>query len=365
MSDLHAAAQEAADRQARYEAILAPYIANGRAFLGQEVNEHFRPLMNCPSWLTYRCETDGVKVKKTPLHRDMGCAHNGDDVANHTKFSNAVYLLRNEPHKRHGVGFAFTPAHPFVGIDIDWYKLVEGSAQQDIVADLLKFPTLTTRSLSGKGFHLWGYLHTPMPTLGALRQGLLGCIEIYWSRRFFATTFDVWRDAPIVDATKLVDRILDKHVELGGTLDQTPNSGPLPPANLDLETVLIEVRYMSSLRYQEQAYLFPLASELGDPIAVARRQKALANFVARYPEAGRADGLPYDANKVDMSIARTLAQKTSNEAHFIEVLRRLGILRPERNVKHRDALNVGEKQTGYYAYTFRKALGLVAVDKGV
>ncbi|RUX97443.1 MULTISPECIES: hypothetical protein [unclassified Mesorhizobium] len=349
-NDPHALAQQAV---AAYEATRAaedialnPYRERARAaFTNDGISANWDPLFHTVSWVpcNFRAGKEG-KVAKVPLNQ-YGYAVDVNNPANHMPIRNAAKLCRDQPSRFEALGFAFTPQHQIVGIDIDLYKLEPGSRAHTVAVTALKFPTLTARSMGGKGFHMFGVIATPCERLRAVHQGLLGAIEIYWQQRFFAMTMDAVKDVPIADVTELVNYIFDEHVAAGGTINRDLLEGlDLPPADGELEQVIEQVRAMKSWSKTDPrlCFLFPLEREVNEPAAIAYREAALDVLTAKFPENGRADKLPYDANKVDMTIASAMAQKTSNINHYIEVMHRNGLYR--------------EKYVGYVELTWAAAL---------
>src|SRR5262249_32803609 len=159
---------------------------------------------------------------------------------NQLPFNNALYLCRQRPEWHHALGFAFTRAHRYVGIDVDLYKLAEGSSQRRVAGYVLQFPTLTTLSASGRGFHIYGWSNTACEEVPPVRQSLLGAIELYRSKRFFAETLEAVRDVPIANVDDLIAYIESEHVSHGGRLAETipPSADDLPPADQELEAVI-------------------------------------------------------------------------------------------------------------------------------
>ncbi|RAZ88513.1 hypothetical protein DPM33_23600 [Mesorhizobium hawassense] len=318
--------------------------ARAKAFLEQGVSDNWRPMMDVNSWLTFqiRQREDG-KVDKVPV-RANGRDCNVNDPRNHTSLNNAIYYVKNYPDLHHGIGFVFAGEHDFVGIDVDFYKLAQLTPlAQQAIGYILQFPTLTQRSLSGKGFHLFGRLNHPvtMQRLGAARQGLLGAVEVYSTTRFFAMTFNTVqeKDLPIKDAAPLINYILDRHLENGGQLPEQGGASlsrsPLVTENLEL--VIKAIRHMYSLRDDPcREFLFPLKSDEGNAHSKAQLAEAKGKLLARYGN---------DQSKVDMSLARTVAQKTDNFAHFEIIMVRNGFWpRPGKSAR-------------YLESTFHKAVG--------
>ncbi|MGX8007928.1 hypothetical protein ACVDG8_002430 [Mesorhizobium sp. ORM8.1] len=297
--------------------------ARAKAFLQSDINENWRPIMDTNSWLTFQLrQRDDGKVDKVPV-RANGSDCNVNDPRNHTSLNNAVHYVRNFPDLHHGIGFVFSDAHDFCGIDVDFYKLDQLTPPvRQAIGYILQFPTLTQRSLSGKGFHLFGRLTNPetMQRLGASRQGLVGAVEVYASTRYFAMTFDTVKekDMPIADVAPLVNYILDMHVENGGQLPEQGDAyEPRSPLNTtDVELVIAAIRRMQSWKKNFcLEFLFPLKSDEGNAHSAAQLAEAQEKIRRQHGN---------DQSRVDLSLARSVAQKTNNFAHFELIMVRNG-----------------------------------------
>ena len=246
--------------------------------------------------------------------------------------NNAIYAIKHHPKIHNGTGFVFSEqTRPRVGIDIDGYKLNPNdpldAAKLIAVRNILNLlQTYIELSPSGDGFHAFGYLLDPATAqrLGQCRQGLLGCIEIFFSIRYFTMTFQAWRDLPMVDLAPIIDFIMDEHVRLGGKLPASslllddgvtePTIIPGPPDNRDLLIALTEtIEQLRSLRTyggedQPRDLYVPLGSET-DPTFITKRELEKKRLFARKGN---------DWSDVDCVVARHVAFYTYRFDVFTE-----------------------------------------------
>ncbi|WP_242361881.1 DUF3987 domain-containing protein [Anaeromyxobacter sp. SG17] len=101
------------------------------------------------------------------------------------------------------VGFVFTEADPFTGIDLDNKIERPLTPEQWGVHEriLNAFETYTERSTSGRGYHVIGRGKVPAGVHS--KDG----VEVYSSAHYFVMTGDVVRDAPIADCQPLLDHL--------------------------------------------------------------------------------------------------------------------------------------------------------------
>lgn len=166
------------------------------------VNNFYRipeEMRNYLQWVVWKFEDRGSSLTKVPY-----CCSPNEELASVAdprtwgNFNQAVETCKLAPFD--GIGFVFTQADPYSGIDLDDIgKKVAAGAITQLEADMImqhqltiyrEFISYAERSPSGKGLHI--ILKGKVPT-GRRRSA----IEIYSDKRFFTMTGDVYRDAQI------------------------------------------------------------------------------------------------------------------------------------------------------------------------
>lgn len=109
-----------------------------------------------------------------------------------------------------GVGFVFTKADPFVGVDLDCSggDAVIDARQKDIFTNLNSY---SERSPSGMGLHI--ICKGMLPGAGRKR----GFVEVYDTGRFFTMTGDVFHNVPVMQREAELATLYD---EMGGPVVQ-------------------------------------------------------------------------------------------------------------------------------------------------
>lgn len=132
-------------------------------------------------WVIWRAEKRDGKATKVPY-----CAHkpgaraSSTDPATWTTFEKAVTASTAAD----GVGFVFTKADPYVGVDLDEFD-------STAAAIVLALDSYTERSVSGRGAHT--ILRGSLNGAGRNRKGPL---EIFDHGRYFVVTGDHMRGTP-------------------------------------------------------------------------------------------------------------------------------------------------------------------------
>lgn len=149
-------------------------------------------LKRCSHWIVWRYETrQGGKSTKVPYNPKTGTYASTVDPATWATFDEALAAL--ETGRLGGVGFVFTSADPFVGVDLDDCVDDNGSIQpwaQDLVARLDSYTELTP---SGHGLHI---IIKVQGKSGLPSGRKAGNIEFYTTDRFFTVTGDRLKSAP-------------------------------------------------------------------------------------------------------------------------------------------------------------------------
>src|SRR5579883_1375119 len=142
-------------------------------------------LVALDQWVTWRLETRDGKTTKVPYDPKTGHKADSTDPATWSTFS--IALSAWEGGRFDGVGFVFSDADPFAGVDLDHCRDATSGEiapwAQEIIAALDTYGEL---SPSGTGVHL--FLRGRVP--GARRKAKLpdGAVEMYHAGRFFTVT---------------------------------------------------------------------------------------------------------------------------------------------------------------------------------
>lgn len=151
-----------------------------------------------PQWVAWRyVDRGGPKPSKLPFSPRTGQVASVTDATTWATFNEAVAALQSGGFD--GIGFVFTDADPFTGIDLDdCHGDAEAKAVQDRIFDA--FPSYAELSPSGTGLHII--------VKGRVRGSRRGFVEVYSTERFFTMTGNVYRDAPIVEGGAALDTLM-------------------------------------------------------------------------------------------------------------------------------------------------------------
>jgi len=178
-----------------------------------------------PQWVVWRSIVDGGKVTKPPYQ-----PHAPQYLANVNRpetwgtFDAAVKAWRDNPSLVAGIGFMFTDADEYFGIDLDDESKVAPEhlpMRREFVNQLLaSVNTYAEISPSGKGLHLIGRGRVP----AAGRRSPHLQIEVYGAERYFTMTGNVLDGrAEITDQQQFVDWVFaafaPKQTDLVGDID--------------------------------------------------------------------------------------------------------------------------------------------------
>ena len=151
-----------------------------------------------PQWVAWRyVDRGGPKPSKLPFSPRTGKVASVTDATTWATFNESVAALDNGSFD--GIGFVFTDADPFTGIDLDdCHGDAEAKAVQDRIFDA--FPSYAELSPSGNGLHII--------VKGRVRGSRRGHVEVYSNERFFTMTGNVYRDAPIIEGGAALDTLM-------------------------------------------------------------------------------------------------------------------------------------------------------------
>lgn len=155
-------------------------------------------LREVPQWIVWRLTERAGKPDKPPFDHRTGRPGDVRDPAIHMAFSMAVGVV--EAQRYEGIGFAFTPADPFCGVDLDDCFDADGVLEpwaDRIVSGLLSY---TEWSPSGKGLHVIVRGRLPEASrhkLTGLGAEGKGSVEYYDRARYFTVTGDHFEGTPL------------------------------------------------------------------------------------------------------------------------------------------------------------------------
>ncbi len=139
------------------------------------------------AWICWRRDNKGGKI---PVNPHTGKAASTTNPATWGAFEDALRAYRASPAKLAGVGFVFTEADPFAGVDLDDVLDDDGNLAPSAAKIVERFQgTYVEVSPSGRGLKV--YLIGRKPD-GPCRRGN---IEVYDRGRFFAVTGERWPGA--------------------------------------------------------------------------------------------------------------------------------------------------------------------------
>ncbi|RKL62327.1 hypothetical protein DXT63_11900 [Thermoanaerobacteraceae bacterium SP2] len=192
-------------------------------------------LKQLPQWVVWRYgfRQDG-KPTKVPYNPKTGAAASVNDPATWATFEEALAAF--EAGGFDGVGFVFTSADPFVGIDLDNCLDEDGSIQpwaQDLVT---RFNSYTEITPSGHGLHIIMKV-SDKSNLPSGRKS--GNIEFYTTGRFFTVTSNRLKSTP-AEICERQQELEDLTRKIFGTRDDSQTTGDEldPPTEAEVQALV-------------------------------------------------------------------------------------------------------------------------------
>jgi primase-polymerase (primpol)-like protein len=137
-------------------------------------------LLEYKQWVLWRRAENNGRVTRVPISPWSGKAAACDKRQTWGTYRHVLYALRRFPCD--GIGFVFTDADPFCGIDLDQCRAVNGTITSDVLEMIRLFGSYTELSPSGTGVHI--LIKAKLPGKGRRT----GKIEIYDTGRYFTVT---------------------------------------------------------------------------------------------------------------------------------------------------------------------------------
>jgi putative DNA primase/helicase len=246
-------------------------------------------LFEYKQWVLWRkAEVDG-RITKVPISPWSGKAAACDKPQTWSTYRHVRYALRRFPCD--GIGFVFTAADPFCGIDVDHCRHVNGTIAPEALNIIRRFGSYTELSPSGTGAHI---------LIKARLQGKgrrTGKIEVYDSGRYFTMT--------------------------GKHLSSTPFA--IHDRQQALECIITEL-----FPSQAPSPIAPLGNSgsVSDEDLIERAKNASNGDRFRRLWAGDASDYDNDHSRADLALCRTLAFWCGGDCERIDRLfRRSGLMR--------------------------------------
>jgi len=129
-----------------------------------------------PQWVVWKAV--GEKPDKVLYSARTGCKASSTDLMTWCTFEEALEAYENGEYA--GLGFVFSSADPYTGIDLDNCVGGDGEIALWALEIVRYFDTYTELSATGSGLHIIGRGDVPNRRKGE--------VEVYSSKRFFTVT---------------------------------------------------------------------------------------------------------------------------------------------------------------------------------
>jgi hypothetical protein len=157
-------------------------------------------LVHLKQWVGWKYVTkkNSTKPTKVPLQAS-GDPAKADDPATWTTFRSICGRVAKANGQFAGVGFMFTPEDAYAGVDLDNCLMEDGSVMDWAKPILGRFTgTYMEISPSGRGIKIFCKGKLPHGRKIEFHIDSVKCaVEAYSQRRYFTTTGNRWRDAPL------------------------------------------------------------------------------------------------------------------------------------------------------------------------
>jgi len=286
-------------------------------------------MRNRPQWVCWRCEKRKGKQTKVPLNAKTGRRASATDSETWATFDEALAAWRDSDDVE-GVGFVFSAADPFCGVDLDdCIDPATGDIEpwaQDILKSLDSYAEV---SPSGKGAKI--FLRARKPGNRCRRAYCSGEVEIYGQGRFFTVTAQRMSmcSAEVEDRQEELDAV---YTEVFGSAE--PDISQLAEAEQDEATPGSTAQALSDEQIIEKA---------------SNSRKSGDKFRALW--GGKWNDYFNSASEADSSVVFSIAFYTKDGEQIDRLFRQSKLMRPKWD-ERRGGETYGER-------TIRKALETV------
>jgi len=148
----------------------------GKRLLSVEVERIKKKLRVRPQWVVWKAVGD--KPDKVPYSARTGRKASSTDLLTWSTFEEALEAYENGEYA--GLGFVFSSADPYTGIDLDNCVDENGEIAGWALEIVRYFDSYTELSATGTGLHII--------VRGEVPNRRKGDVEVYSSKRFFTVT---------------------------------------------------------------------------------------------------------------------------------------------------------------------------------
>jgi len=272
------------------------------------------PLTEYDQWVCWRTQTRGDKPTKVPINPHTGRYASATDAETWSSFETAREYADDEA--ADGIGFVFTAADPFVGIDLDDARDPDTETPNDWARSIIdELDSYTEVSPSGTGYHV--IVDGELPP-GRNRRG---DVELYETARFFTMTGAHVESAPtaINERTDALATVYADHVA-----DEAASTAKEGTAGSD----------DGRATGRDESAVADQTATLSDE-QLLTRARAASNG-AKFERLWRGETRGYDSHsEADMALACLLAFWTGGNATQMDRLfRRSGLMREKWDAVH-------------------------------
>lgn len=203
-------------------------------------------------WVCWAFETRDGNPTKVPLDPNTGMYASVSDAETWSDYATAA-AYAHETDVVAGVGFVFTDADPYVGVDLDDCRNPETGDVEDWAVEVLqRLDSYTEYSPSGTGFHI--LVRGAVPSGGNRRDQL----EMYDCNRYFTVTGDRVPGVP-TDVTERGDELAAIHAEYIAAAREAQTAEPVakdqrPDVDLSDQMLLEKARNAANGAKFERLY---------------------------------------------------------------------------------------------------------------
>jgi putative DNA primase/helicase len=269
-------------------------------------------------WVVWKLVIRNEKPTKVPFNPQNGQEAATNDPKSWSSFNDAVDTFSNGGFA--GVGFVFTAADPYTGIDLDHCRNSETGEIEPWAREIVdSLNSYTELSQSGTGLHI--LIKGKLPGKKHKKPvGGAGAIEMYDSGRYFATTGNLLAGAPV--------DINDRDEELA-TIYALKFGDAEPAHKTNAGPTVEQPAVPSGPGFNAATITGPVIPKDEDLLKHARAAKNGAEFKALF-DTGDMSAYDGDHNRADLALCSKLVYWCGNDPDRINRLfRRSKLIRPK------------------------------------